>query len=240
MFPSLIPFIPVCIIGVMVRKKRILTTHELAAQNSFIAELKMPARKTPSPVIVAFIGLVGSGKSSVAKELARQIGATVIEADGIRIDLGRQGEGYERAWVIAENSAIEVVKQGSNAILDSDFVDEKKRASIREKARSAGVHLAFIRTVCDFDVMSQRIRANNPGEFFNNASSSSTATDKGKDVKMRELLRRLPHHYRHVNRGGGTWILKKFPFAVFAEINTTNSDSWKQDVEKCARRLLRQ
>ncbi|MBI3631181.1 MAG: AAA family ATPase [Candidatus Sungbacteria bacterium] len=222
----------------MVRKKRILAAKERAAQDAFMAKLQIKKRKTQDPVIAAIIGLVGSGKSSVARELAGYIGATVIEGDEIRIELGRQGAAYERTWAIAENAAVEVVKQGGNVILDSDFVDEKKRASVREKARMAGIRLVFIRTVCDFDVMSQRIRQNDPGEFFKRASSSSTAQDKGKDVKMRELLRRLPHHYRHVNEHGGKWVLKKFPFAIFAQIDTTDSRAWKREMEKCARKLF--
>jgi len=47
---------------------------------------------TQTPVIVAIIGLVGSGKSSVAQELAKHIGATVIEGDDIRIELRKQME----------------------------------------------------------------------------------------------------------------------------------------------------
>ena len=238
MFGRLIAFIPLCIIGIMVRRKRILNAKERRAEEAFVAKLAIKRRRTDQPVIVATIGLVGSGKSSVAHELAKHIGATVIEADGIRIGLRGHGEGYDHAWVIAENAAIEVVKRGGNVILDSDFVDEKKRASIREKAQRAGIQLVFIRIICDFDVMSQRIRENDPGEFFNRASTKSTAADHGKDVKFREMNRREPHHYRWVNRGGGTWILKKFPFAVFAEINTTDSDSWKREVRKCAEKLL--
>ena len=238
MFRQFTEFILPRIIGVMVHKREILTKKERIAQDQFLVNLDIKKRKTEKPVIAAIIGLVGSGKSSVAQELARHIGATVIEGDAIRIELGKQDEYYDRARAIAENAAIEVVKQGGNAILDSDFVDEKKRASIREKARTARVRLIFVRTVCDFDVMTQRIRDNDPGEFFNNASSSSKVPDKGKDVKMREMLRRLPHHYRHVNQGGGKWLLKKFPFPVFAEIDTTDSVSWKRDVKKCAEKLL--
>ena len=238
MFKGLMELVLPRIIGVMVHKREKLTKKEQAAQDAFMAKLYIKKRKTDKPVIVAVIGLVGSGKSSVAEELAERIGATVIEGDDIRIELRKKGAGYGRAWAISENVAVEVVKQGGNVILDSDFVDGKKRASIRQKARKAGVHLVFVRTYCDFDVMSQRIRENDPGEFFNLASTRSTANDRGKDVKFREMDRRKPYHYRWINQGEGKWVLKKFPFAVFAEIDTTNPDSWKREVEKCAEKLL--
>ena len=75
------------IIGVMVHKYETLTKKERSAENSFQAKLGIRKRKTKKPLIVAMIGLVGSGKSSVARELARHIGATVVEGDAIRVEL---------------------------------------------------------------------------------------------------------------------------------------------------------
>ncbi len=222
-----------------------LTKKEQAAQDAFMTKLDIRKRKTEKPVIVAVIGLVGSGKCSVAREIAKHIGATVIESNDIRIELRRQSESYERVWAIAENASVEVVKQGGNVILDSDFVDEKKRASVREKARKAGVRLVFVHTHCNLDVMVGRVLTatyhNRVDDFFGGAKSKWQGSEqsKGAAVKVREMWRRTPHHYRWVNQGGGQWVLKKFPFAIFAEIDTTDSDSWKREVEKCAKQLLR-
>ena len=244
MFRRLTEFILPRIIGVMVHKRETLTKKEQAAQDAFMAKLDIKKRKTDKPVIVAVIGLVGSGKSSVAHELAKHIGATVIEGDDIRIELRKQSERYEKSRAIAENATIEVVKQGGNVILDSDFVDEKKRASVREKARKAGVRLVFVRTHCDLDVMVGRVLTatyhNRVDDFFGGAKSKWQGSEqsKGAAVKVREMWRRTPHHYRWVNQGGGKWVLKKFPFAIFAEIDTTDSDSWEREVEKCAKQLL--
>jgi len=243
MFGRLTEFILPYIIGNMVHKREKLTQKEQRAQDSFLVKIDIKKRKTEKPVIVAIIGLVGSGKSSVAQELAKHIGATVIEGDDIRIELRKQSERYEKSRAIAENVAIEVVKQGGNVVLDSDFVDEKKRASVREKARKAGVRLVFVRTHCDLDVMVGRVLTatyrNRVDDFFGGASSKWTGSEqsKGAAVKVREMWRRTPHHYRWVNQGGGKWVLKKFPFAIFAEIDTT--DLWKRDVEKCAKLLMR-
>ncbi|MEK7541412.1 MAG: AAA family ATPase [Patescibacteria group bacterium] len=228
----------------MVHKRETLSEKEQVAQGAFIAKIDIKKRKTEQPVIVAIVGLVGSGKSSVAKGLAERIGASIVEGDDIRIELRRQHERYERARAIAENVVLEVVKQGGNAILDSDFVDEKKRASLREKARRAGIRLVFIRTHCDLDVMVGRALAahyrDRVDDFFGGASSKWTGNEqsKGAAVKVREMWRRTPHHYRWVSQVGGKWVLKKLPFAVFAEIDTTDSDQWKRTVEQCAKKLL--
>lgn len=241
MLERLISFIPLGIIGVMVSAKRILTANELEIQESFWRKLdtgKTFTRKTKKPLIVAIVGLVGSGKSTVSRELAKHINATVVENDAIRIELRKNDESYDRVWAIAENIAAEVVRLGGNVVLDSDFVDAKKRASLREKARSVGAVVVFVRTYCDFDVASKRIRENDPGEFFNDALSKSDAPDKGKDVKMRELLRRAPLHYRWVDQSIGKWVLKKLPFATFAEIDTSDYLVWKMDTKDCAIKLL--
>lgn len=244
MFKRLTEFILPCIIGIMVHKRETLTKKERAAQDAFMAKLNIKKRKTEEPVIVAIIGLVGSGQSSVARELAKHIGATVIEGDAIRIELRKQGERYEKAHAIAENVTLEIVKRGGNVILDSDFVDEKKRASLREKVRKAHERLVFVRTRCDLDVMVGRARAatyrDRVDDFFGGASSKWKGAEqsKGAVVKIREMLRRTPHHYRWENKGGGRWIIKKPPCAVLADIDTTDPDEWKREVERCAKRLL--
>lgn len=244
MFARLIEFILPYIIGVMVHKRETLTKKERAAQDAFMTNLKVEKRNTACPVVVATIGLVGSGKSSVARELARHINATVVKGDDIRIELRKQGERYERARAIAEDAALEVVKRGGNAILDSDFIDAKKRASLRAKARNAGIRLVFICTYCDLDVMEGRIITatyhNRVDDFFGGASSKWNGSEqsKGAVIKLREMRRRIPLHYRWVNRGGGLWVIKKPPCTVLADIDTTDSDSWKIEVVKCAKKLL--
>ncbi len=70
-----------------------------------MAKLDIKKRKTEKPVVVAIIGLVGSGKSSMAQEIAKHIGATIIDGDDIRIELRKQSERYERARAIGENAA---------------------------------------------------------------------------------------------------------------------------------------
>ena len=77
-------------------------------------------------------------------------------------------------------------------------------------------------------------------DFFGGAISSWQGSEqsRGAAVKVREIWRRTPNHYTWVNQGGGKWILKKLPFSIFAEIDTTDSNSWKLEVEKCAKKLL--
>lgn len=234
-------FILPSIIDLMVHKREKLNQKEQDAKKQFMAGLTIVKRKTKEPLIVAMIGLVGSGKTTIAKELAEQIGANVIEADAIRVAIRQTGASYEKARKIAEDVALEIIKQDGNVILDSDFIDANKRASIREKARKVGVRLVFIRTYCDFDVAIGRILSaeyeNKPEDFFGGASSGWQGENKGAVVKIRELWRRTPHHYKWTKNGGGEWLLKKLPFDILMEIDMTNETKWKERIRKFIQKI---
>ena len=225
-------------------KKEKLTQKERKAQEKFLNGLKIIPRETRKPIIVALIGLVGSGKSSVARGLAGHIGAHIINGDEIRILLRKEGEKYEGARKIAENATLEIIKNGGNVILDSDHIDPKKRASLREKARKAKVQLFFICTYADIDIMIGRIISadyrNRVDDFFGGASSEwrGSGQSKGVVVKLREMIRRLPLHYNWKNKGGGQWVIKNPPCAVLADIDTTDSAVWRQEVRKIVEKLL--
>lgn len=233
------------IMGVMVHKNETLSPNANKAQNAYLSKLNIDQCKSKKPIVVAFLGLVGSGKSSVAKELAGQIGGTVIEGDGIRVALRKESEPYKYVRQIAENIALEVLRRDGNVILDSDQTDEKKRASLREKIRRTGARLVFIRTYAEPNVMFGRILQaeyrRSPDDFFGGAKikwKEGTDQQKGAVIKFGEAWRRTPHHYRWVNEGGGRWELKKLPFALFADIDTTDPEQWRAEIKNVAKKLI--
>ena len=242
MFNRLIEFVLPSIIGITVHKQESLTEKELHAQSMFFTTLAT-SRKTKQPMVVALIGLVGSEKSSVASELAEHISATVIEGNRIRVHLRKEGEHYKGARKIAENVLVRLVSRGENVILDSDHIDPKKRASLRQKVKKTRARLIFIRIHADYDIMAGRIIAadyqNQPDDFFGGASTKWKGDEqsRGAVVKLREMWRRTPHHYRWQNKGGDKWIQKKLPFSVFAEIDTSDAE-WRKEVQKIGERLL--
>jgi len=224
-------------------KKEKLTTKEQKAQKKFLENIKIYKRKTKNPIIIAMIGLVGSGKNAVVQALSEIIGGTIIKADQIRVYLRKEGERYEGARKIAENATLEIIKQGSNVILDSDHIDVKKRASLREKAKQAKVKLFFIRTLCDYDIMSGRtITEQFPAtenDFFGGAGRKSSWKDSktaGSVVKLREMWRRTPHHYKWEDKGGGKWIPKKLQFKILAEVDISDQ-KWKEKLRQAVKKL---
>ncbi len=226
----------------MANKKELLTKKELKVQKLFLKRISIKKHKTKRPIVVAMVGLVGSGKSSIAKELANLIGANIIRGDEIRIFLRKEKEQYKNTSKIGANIAIEILGRRGSVILDSDFIDSKKRTVIAKIARKFRARLVFIRTYADFDAMIGRvITAHYRGEsddFFKGASSKWKGADKGAVVKIREMARRLPYHYRWEDKIGGRWVLKKLPLNIFGEIDTAGS-GWKTEVKKIAQKLLK-
>ena len=225
-------------------KNEKLDTRERRAQDEFMRKIEITSRKTKQPVVIAIVGLVGSGKTSVARELAKFISATIIEGDQIRVHLREGKAPYAHVQKIVEDACVQVLKKGGNVILDGDYVERKKQINLRAKTRIFGTKLIFIRTFADYDVMIGRIVSakyhNQPEDFFGGASTQWEGSEqsRGAVVKLRELWRRTPHHYEWSADGGGSWKLKKLPFSLYADIDTTESVQWKKEVEQVARHIL--
>ena len=83
------------------------------------------------------MGLIGSGKTTIANEMAPLIGATVVSGDDIRVCLRKEKEKYDKTRLIAENVAMEIINKDGNVIVDSDFIDQKKRVSLKEKSQKS-------------------------------------------------------------------------------------------------------
>lgn len=223
-------------------KMEYLNLTENWAQKGYLTKFisVVVPRKTKKPLIVGIVGLIGSGKTTIAKEMASLIGATVVSGDDIRVSLREEKAGYDNTRLIAENVAIEVINKGGNVIIDSDFIDQKKRVSLKEKAKKIGARVIFIRIYADMDIMIGRIMdaeyKNIPEDFFGGASSSYQGKNKGAVVKERERVCRILSHYNAINIGNGRYKfeLKKLPFKVFAEIDTSSENKWKQEVKMIA------
>lgn len=213
-----------------------LTPGELRAKQSFLSGLDIKKRNTSQPIIIAMVGLIGSGKSSVAREVAKHILGTVIEGNQIRVCLRKEGEGYENVELITQTVVTKVIESGGNVIIDSDNIGEDKRLIWQAIADEKKAKLFFIRTTCDLDVMIGRIISADyrAEDFFSGASSSwqGSKQSRGAVVKMREMHRRTPNHYQWEEKGGGTWVLKLLSFPIFVVVDTTDEETWKKQVRE--------
>ena len=195
--------------------------------DDFIARLKITKRKTEKPIVVAMVGMIGSGKSSVANQLAKLIKATVIEGDAIRVALRKKKQDYGQVRSITERATIYVLKKRGNVVLDSDYVTLQKRESLEEKVKKVQGRVLYLRTVADRDVMIERLiktKYNPNHDLFKNAT-----------IAVREMWRRTPHHYHWESKAGGRFILRKLRIPFLVEIETDGN--WKREVQKIAQKI---
>ncbi|QQG42756.1 MAG: AAA family ATPase [Candidatus Giovannonibacteria bacterium] len=193
-------------------------------------------RVSKKPVVVAIVGLPGSGKSSIAEYLAKLIGAKVISANAIRVALRKQNRGYGQVEIIMEKEALSAIKRRKNIILDSDFSDSKKRRRLERKAGKAA-KIVYIRTYANRDITIGRLlnARYTPNDLYGGASTDWRGNNKGAVVALREMWRRTPHHYRWSPQNGGQFVLKKLPIKFLAEIDT--GKNWRQKVRQAAKKL---
>lgn len=222
-----------------------LSENELRVLGMMRANLVIRERKTKAPVIIGMVGLTGSGKSPVAIELAKHLGAVVISGDGVRVELRKVGEKFDNAWQICEMLAADVLKKGGNAVLDADHILPERRSALKKTAKHAGAQLYFVRTYCDRDILFgrticfyDRLKNMLGNDFFAGAKSGfpGPAWISAAAVKIRESWRRTPHHYRWSPKGGGTWTLKRLPFASL-EVDINPDGDWKNKIAKFTEKI---
>jgi predicted kinase len=200
-------------------------------------------RKTKKPLIVAMVGLVASGKSSVAKELAPKLHATAVSTDNIRRELRKHHARYTHVPAMEKQIVRHLLQQGSNVIIDADFVSKDRYTRFKKSASKRGIRLEFIQVTCDIDIAIGRVIAaaynHRPDDLFGKAESAWTdKRTKGATVRIRELWRRTPLHYTWADPERGQWELKKLPFPVFAHVDTSDPKVWKPRVAAIAKKLL--
>ena len=110
-------------------------------------------------MLIILSGLPGTGKTTIARELARQIGAMHLRIDTIEQALRDTGlavveEGYRVAYALAEDN----LRLGRTVIADSVNPLQITRDAWRDVAKRAGVQSIDIEIICsDTKIHQQRV-----------------------------------------------------------------------------------
>jgi hypothetical protein len=119
--------------------------------------------------LVLIGGLPGTGKSTLATMLMKATGDALFRSDAVRkqlaitfrtSDIDLYGESMTQATYDAlRSSAREELDHGESVILDASFVDEKKRAAMREIAVETGAQLVELLCQAPEKITMARINA---------------------------------------------------------------------------------
>ncbi len=132
-----------------------------------------------SGTLLVMSGLTGSGKSSVASELHRLLGCTVISADAVRKQLAgiplaeRHYDGFneglytpewtDRTYEAMATQASSILSAGGCAILDASFLSALHRRDARQVAAATGSRVLLVECVAPYEVMLQRLQTRQTG-----------------------------------------------------------------------------
>ncbi len=111
--------------------------------------------------LIAFKGMSGSGKSTVARALSQQLGWALIDKDDIKDILDQQTPDAGRlAYDVMFNVARRQLLQGLSAICDSPLTFRSLYDQARQLAAHTGATLAVVECYCgDETAWRQRINA---------------------------------------------------------------------------------
>lgn len=122
-------------------------------------------------------GLPGTGKSTLARGLAEEVGATVVRTDEIRETLTATGAGHgeeyregafapavtEAVYAAALDQAATSLQMGQSCVLDASWSDAGLRSEVRALGARAGAELTELRCVVDEVTAAGRIRTRAAG-----------------------------------------------------------------------------
>lgn len=113
-------------------------------KRSILARKSISLSSERGKFLIGFIGPVGSGKTHIARILAKKLGAVHVRTDDIRVKLRKQGKPYSTAPAIANKKAARFLSSGRSVVQDFDAVLAKRRRELRKVAKEFGARAVFI------------------------------------------------------------------------------------------------
>ncbi len=127
----------------------------------FRSRLVLPAQKAAKPFLLGIIGNLGTGKSTLARMLAKQLqGSVVLTADSARYLLKEQNMPWgDNVRALVRGVAEGLLKDGYAVVLDGSNAELKEREQTAELASRLNVPVRYIRITAPYETSRERLKA---------------------------------------------------------------------------------
>lgn len=121
-------------------------------------EQKTPEIKPEKRKVFLFIGIPGTGKSTIARMITEIHPSLVISTDWIFFDqlIDVIGDDYYKAYIYRRELAKHFLEKGYSVILDSNLRKEKDRQRIYQMAKEYQAKLVLINIDCPLEIAAKR------------------------------------------------------------------------------------
>lgn len=138
-----------------------LTPDDKVLLDEYLDTISVQPNNTPRLFAIGFIGLPGTGKSSLADKIGRDLGLPVNRSDQIRRFLNSKGfpgpsPRQNIMAALAEERTLFFYKKKTSVIIDANFTEYA--ANSQANARACDASLLLIRTICPDTVAIDRLR----------------------------------------------------------------------------------
>jgi predicted kinase len=135
------------------------------------------------PALVVMVGLPGTGKSHLAREIARRVPVDIVETDDIRLRLAPRPEytadENRQVFGAAHGQLASLLNRGRSVVFDATNIFESGRRTLYRLADRAGARLLIVRTVAPDEVVERRLRDRTTG------ADSADRSEAGWEVYIR-------------------------------------------------------
>lgn len=137
------------------------------------------AARTASKTLFLVAGLMGTGKSVLARALAALVGAEIIQTDAVRKEMLRipasehRYEGFGQGIYSADISrqtyakalemALGKLRTAGAVIIDASYKDREERSRAFEAGRRAGIDVIVLECVCPEGIIEKRLQSRQSG-----------------------------------------------------------------------------
>lgn len=147
-------------------------------------------RRALPKTLIMIGGMIGSGKSTVARNLGRELGLEVISSDRIRKEIFRPDSASGQGMYSQEadsttygemfRRAREILDRGGSVIVDATFRRMSDRARFRDGASAAGASVCLAMTVCPEETTLQRLaqRTETPDRYSDAGTALFTSMQR--------------------------------------------------------------